>query len=97
MSGYIVVNYKVTNPEGYEAYVQSVMPTLEGHGAELVVVDADSEPLEGSPESVTVILKFDSKEAARKWYESTEYQKIVSLRTNNSEGMAILVDGCVMP
>ena len=28
MPGYIIINYKITNPEGYEAYVSAVMPTL---------------------------------------------------------------------
>ena len=97
MPGYIIVNYKITNPEGYEAYVPAVMPTLEAHGAELLVVDSESEALEGTPESITVILKFDSKEAARAWYESPEYQKAIGLRTDNSEGTAILADGFVMP
>ena len=96
MSGYIIVNYKITNPEGYEAYVAAVMPTLKAHSAELLVVDAASEPLEGSPESITVVLKFASKEAARNWYESPEYQKVINLRTDNSEGTAILADGFVM-
>ena len=35
--------------------------------------------------------------AARAWYDSPEYQKIVDLRTDNSEGVLILADEFVMP
>ncbi len=97
MAGYIVVNYKITNPEGYEAYAPAALPTLEAHGAEILVADYESEPLEGSPASITVVVKFESKEAARAWYESPEYQKVIHLRTDNSDGMAVVADGFVMP
>jgi len=46
MPGYIIVNYKITSPEGYEAYVSAVMQMLKGRNAELLVVDAASEPLD---------------------------------------------------
>ena len=59
-------------------------------------MDAASEPLEGAPESITVVLKFALKEAARNWYESPEYQKVINLRTDNSESTVILADGFVM-
>ena len=41
--------------------------------------------------------KFDSKEAARAWYESPEYQKIIHIRTDNSEGILVIADEFVMP
>ena len=97
MAGYIVVNYKITNPEAYEDYVPAVMPTLQAHGAEVLVADSESEVLEGNPASITVILKFDSRDAAKAWYESPEYREVINLRTDNSEGMAVLVDEFVMP
>ena len=97
MAGYIIVSYRITNPAGYEAYVPAVMPTLEAYGAEVLVADSESEILEGSPESITVVLKFASKEAARAWYESPEYQEVIHLRTDNCESHAVLVDEFVMP
>ena len=58
---------------------------LGGSRSKVVVADYESEPLEGEPQSVSVVLRFDSKSAARAWYNSPEYQEIVSLRTNNTE------------
>lgn len=97
MAAYFVVNYKITNTDGYKDYVPAVMPTLVAHGAEVLVADYESEPIEGAPAHVTVVLKFSSKEAARAWYASADYQKIMHLRTDNSEGFAVLADGFVMP
>lgn len=73
------------------------MPTLGAHGAEVLVADYASESEEGSPGPVTVMVRFESKEAARAWYESDGYQTAMALRTASSEGTAVLCDGFVMP
>ncbi len=91
MSAYLVANFEITNPEGYKAYVPGVLPTLEAHGAEILVAEYESEPLEGNPGSATVVIKFDSKEAIKAWYDSPEYQKVIRLRTDNSEGILVSV------
>ena len=74
-----------------------IIPTLAAHGAEILVADYGSEVVEGKPASVTIVVKFSSKEAARAWYDSPEYQAIVRVRTDNTEGFLILADGFVMP
>ena len=89
MASYLVANFKLTNPSGYRSYVSAVLPILEAHGAEILVADYESEALEGEPGSVTVVIKFGSSEALTAWYESPEYQKIIHLRTGNTEGVVI--------
>ncbi len=97
MSAYVVASYRITNPEPYWAYPPAVLPTLAAHGGEILVADYGSEPIEGQPPSVTVVARFPSKEAARAWYDSPEYQAIVRLRTDNTEGFLLLANGFVMP
>jgi uncharacterized protein (DUF1330 family) len=97
MSAYMVFNYAITNPEGYKAYPPAAGPTLASHGAEVLVADYESEVTEGVPGHVTVVLRFESKEAARAWYESTEYQTARGLRTANTDGHAVICDGFAMP
>ena len=97
MSGYLVANYKLTNPEAYQAYVPAVLPTLESHGAEVLVADYESETIEGAPHSVTIVVRFPSKEAARTWYQSPEYQAIVKLRTDNSDGFVVFTEHFTTP
>lgn len=93
MAGYFVANYTITNQAEYEKYRAAVGPTLEAHGAESIVIDRDSELLEGSAGQVTVVLRFATKSAAEAWYQSPEYQAIKHLRTDNIEGIGVIAEG----
>ena len=93
MSAYVVANYQVTNPEGFESYAPAAQQTLAAAGAEVIAVDLNSEVIEGDLYPVTVILKFESKEAMKAWYNSEEYQSVIGLRTDNAEGSMVLLDG----
>ena len=93
MAGYFIANYTITNQADYQEYLAAVGPILTAHGAENIVIDRDSEPLEGSAGQVTVVLRFATKAAAKAWYESSEYQVIRHLRTDNTEGVAVIAEG----
>lgn len=97
MPGYVVANYTITNPEGYEPYVPAVVPTIVAAGGEILVADLESESPEGDTGDVTVVLRFESKEAALAWYKSPEYAEAKPLRTENSEGVFMITDGFVPP
>lgn len=97
MAAYIIASYRVTNPEPFQAYPPAATPTLITHGAEILAVDLGTEVIEGEPCPVTVILRFESKEAARTWYNSPEYQSALPLRRDNSEGTLVLVQGFTPP
>ena len=73
MAGYFIANYTITNQADYKEYLAAVRPILTAHGAENIVIDRDSELLEGSAGQVTVVLRFATKAAAKAWYESPEY------------------------
>jgi uncharacterized protein (DUF1330 family) len=93
MAGYFVANYTITNQAEYNQYVAAVGPILQAHGAESIVIDRACEPLEGVAGQVTVVLRFATKAAAQAWYDSPEYQAIVQLRTDNTEGVAVIAEG----
>jgi uncharacterized protein (DUF1330 family) len=93
MAGYFVANYTITNRAEYDQYIAAVGPVLKAHSAENVVIDRDCELLEGAAGQVTVVLRFATKAAARAWYDSPEYQAIVHLRTDNTEGVAVIAEG----
>ena len=97
MTAYFMATYRISDPEGYEPYVPAVVPLLMAAGCEALAADYASEAIEGDPPHVTVILKFASKAEAKAWYDSAEYQAIKHLRTDHSEGTAVLVDQSVAP
>ncbi len=97
MAAYLITNYDVTDPEGYGRYTASVGPTILAHGGEILVAGPGSRAVEGSPGAVTVVLRFPTMEALQGWYDSPEYQAIIALRTDNTEGHLVFADEFVMP
>lgn len=97
MASYLIANYEVTNPEGLESYVAAVIPTIVAHGGKVLVAGPGSTTKEGNPKPMTVVLQFPSRESLDGWYDSEEYQKIIHLRTNNSEGFVVFSDEFEMP
>ncbi len=94
---YVVANFSITDAEVYSAYPPLVRPMLAAHGAEVLAVDRDSEVVEGQAGHNTVVIRFPSKEAARAFYDSPEYREIVALRTDNSDGFLVLIEGVAAP
>lgn len=97
MAAYFIANYRITNEAGYQAYIAAADPTILAHNGDILVGGPGSELVEGDPEPVTVVLRFSSMSALRRWYESPEYQKIISLRTDNTVGTVVFADEFAMP
>ena len=93
MAAYIVVDSAVHDLESFKAYSERVGAVLEAHGGKPIAV-AEPEHLEGQwfPSRV-VILEFPDEEAARGWYNSSEYQEIIPLRQRAAEDGLVLVQG----
>ena len=91
MAAYFIAQYTVTNPTLYAEYSAGAGPTLAAHGAELVAFDAAAEAVEGTaPGAQTVIIKFESTEKAKAWYNSPEYQAVVGKRLEATTGYAVI-------
>ena len=97
MAGYLIANYNITNPEGYQSYIAVVGPTIVAHGGEILLAGDGSEAVEGNPGTITVVLTFPSREALRGWYDSPEYQEIIHRRTDNTDGFVVFAETFVMP
>lgn len=98
MPGYIIAHYKVTDGEGIGKYAEAVMPILQKHGGEALVVDGESHVMEGDAPHQSVVVKFPSVEAAKGFYNSDEYQAIRHLRTDHTtDGSLVIVAGIEGP
>ena len=49
--------------------------------------------IEGTPKGTIIIIEFESRDIAKEFYYSKEYQEVLALRTDNSDGWAAIVDG----
>ena len=94
MAAYVIAEVNITNPEGYKEYAAVVPATIEKYGGRFLVRGGKAQGLEGEwPECRRVIIEFPSADAARRWFDSPEYEKPMALRRANSEGRLLLIEG----
>ncbi len=94
MSAYVIVHLTVISPEGYTDYSVQVPATLAAHGGEFMVRGGHTTVIEGEmPHDRHVVLRFPDRAAAEAWYNSPEYQDIISIRFAHSNAVAMIVDG----
>lgn len=95
---YVIVTEAIKDPAGMAAYGRAAGPSLAESGAAVLAADPSPQVLEGEWHGdQTVVLEFESVEAARAWYESPAYEKAKPLRQAAAESHAVLVTGFVMP
>ncbi len=97
MPGYVIAHFTVHDPETYARYRSVVLPTLEHYGGRPLVVSHESRVLEGNPDEATVVVEFESVEAAQRWFDSPEYREIIHLRTSSTEGWLQIAPHFEMP
>jgi uncharacterized protein (DUF1330 family) len=98
MAAYFVIHNRILNAEKLQEYVPKALETMAPYNPELLVLDENSQVIEGSTNLPrTILIKFDSRDAAMAWYNSPEYQKVLPLRLEATEGFGLLVDGFVPP
>ena len=96
MPAYLIVNYDVQDPKLYGEYAAAAGPAMKiGKDCQLLAFDPKTEQVEGNGAGhQTVVLRFESKEEARRVYESAAYQAVIGKRLDaTSKHFAILIDG----
>lgn len=90
MPVYVICTYDIADAKGYEPYVPSVMPLLQKYGAEVLAADFSAKAIEGCPPSVQVILKFETEEAAQRWYHDPEYTRVKQIRLDSTKNGSLV-------
>ena len=94
MAAYIIAQIDVTDAEAYEGYKAQVPALIEKYGGEYLARGGAVEVLEGEWSMPrTIILRFESLEAAHAWYAADDYQPVKALRQQASRGNIVLVEG----
>jgi uncharacterized protein (DUF1330 family) len=92
--GYVIFTEIIHDQGRYDDYVQKAIQTVGQSGGRIIVVHDGPEILEGQWHgSRTVLLEFDSVEAARNWYNSPGYQSIIEERHASAEANAVILQG----
>ena len=93
MNAYVIGEIEVTDSAVYEDYRKQVLATITKYGGRFLVRGSKSEALEGAPPKRMVLLEFPSYEQAQKWYRSSEYAPLITLRQKASRGRLVLAEG----
>ncbi|MBI5341193.1 MAG: DUF1330 domain-containing protein [Mycolicibacterium rufum] len=90
--GYIVITEDVKDPAGMAEYGKLASKAMAG--ATVLAFDTKAETIEGQWHgSQTVLLEFESVEAAKEWYHSEAYQKAVALRQAAADCNGVILSG----
>ncbi len=62
---YIVASINITDPDGFEAYLNGAVKVTQKAGGKLLVSGGQTEAIEGTFHNRIVVIEFESIEAAR--------------------------------
>ena len=91
--GYVIFAEKVNDADALNDYVQKAVPTVMQAGGRAVVFTPTVEVVEGEWPGQTVIVEFDSVEAAKAWYNSDGYKPLIPERQAAADCNVIICAG----
>jgi uncharacterized protein (DUF1330 family) len=92
---YVIGEADIVNPEGMKAYGPMIVAAVKKYGGKYLARGARPQVLEGGPAHNILIIEFETADAARAWYASSEYQAAKAVRQGNSNLRLILVEDFV--
>lgn len=94
MAAYVIAMVNITDPEKYAKYSAKATIASDKLGGEFIVRGGNPEAVEGVlPYSRVVVNRFESREKAKAFYDSMEYQDAKQERLGAADFNMIIVDG----
>lgn len=94
MPAYIIATVNITQPENYQEYAKLAGPATLKHGGRFLVRGGRKTALEGDiPFQRIVVTEFPDVEAAKRFYNSVEYQAAKQKRLGAADFHMIVVEG----
>jgi uncharacterized protein (DUF1330 family) len=90
--GYVIITEDIKDPAGMAEYGKLASQTMAN--ATVLAFGPPAETLEGQWHGTqTVLLEFESVEAAKEWYYSDAYQEALKLRQDAADSNGVIVSG----
>lgn len=91
---YAIFTEAVLDQARYEEYIRAAIEPSIRHGVRPLAISDAPEVVEGEWRGPrTIILEFESLEAAHGWYDSPEYQACIPLREGAVEANGVFLQG----
>ena len=94
MTAYVIATINIHDRERYAEYEAGFMTIFINYGGAMLSVDEAPRVLEGKwAFTRTVLIRFESVEAAESWFFSPEYQDLARHRHAAAESHCVIVIG----
>lgn len=93
MAAYIIARIEVKNFDAYMEYAKQTVALAESFGGTFLVKGGAFEQIEGSGPDRHVVIEFPDVKAAKTFYNSDVYQKILPIALNNTNRDLVIVEG----
>ena len=93
LPAYTVAEIDVTDPIGYQKYIEGATHAVQSAGGLFVVRGGRSFVVNGSLPKRIAIVRWQSCEQARACYDSEAYKRLIPLRDMSSNFRAFIVEG----
>lgn len=90
---YVIAEVEVTDPVAFADYVAKAVPTLGPTCAQFLARSKARSKEGTAPVGEIVMLKFDSLDAAEKWYASPDYAGCIPLRQRAANTRLFIIEG----
>ena len=90
---YWIAHVTIDDPAAYESYRAANAAAFSKYGGRFLVRGGAQELREGQMRPRSVVIEFDSLDAAKACYDSAEYQAALALRQPCSDADLCIVDG----
>jgi uncharacterized protein (DUF1330 family) len=94
MPAYIIAQINITDPQKYQEYAKLAGPATAKYGGKFLTRGGAKTELEGRiPYQRIVVTEYPDVEAAKRFYNSPEYQEAKSKRLGAADFNMIIVEG----
>ena len=94
MPTHIVGDIHISDHASYQAHSPRALATIARFGGRVVAGGGKIDLLEGDPMPERIfIIEFPTADAARRWYQSDDYQEALKTRLSASHGRVFLIEG----
>ena len=91
--GYVVANIRVKDQEKFQQFSGMAGPVIKMYGGKVLARGPVAKRLEGDVSGIVMMIEFENKEAANKFYYSDEYQAAKAVREACSDADFMIIEG----
>ena len=91
--GYLIAHIRIRDKDAFEEFKSLAGAAINAHNGNVLVRDPAPDHREGGAEGLSILIEFDSLDAARAFYDSDAYTEARRVREKISDTDLILVEG----